>query len=117
MEECIREGILRDFLLREKAKVISMSIFEFDQELHERTLRRESWEDGKEAGEWLKLITLVCRKLRKGKNVEEISEDLEEDIAEIDLICKAAEEFAPKYDEEQVIHKLTELQDKAFMWR
>ncbi|MBR1853899.1 MAG: transposase, partial [Lachnospiraceae bacterium] len=50
VEECIEKGILREFLLREKAKVISMSIFEFDQELHDKTIRQESWEDGRIEG-------------------------------------------------------------------
>lgn len=30
--ECIKEGILKDFLLQNRAEVISMSIFEYDQE-------------------------------------------------------------------------------------
>ena len=98
VDECIKEGILRDFLLREKAKVISMSIFEFDQELHDKTIRSESWEDG----ERFKLVTQVCRKLRKGKSAEMIAEELEEDIEEIRLICDAAGEYAPEYDVEQV---------------
>ena len=110
VEECIGNGVLRDFLMREKAKVISMSIFEFDQERYERTIRDESWEDGWNDG-WsegqdAKLISLVCRKLRKGKGVEAIADELEEDVAVIQQICEAAEAYAPNYDEESVIEKL-----------
>ena len=50
VEECIKEGILSEFLLREKAKVVSMSIFEFDQELHDKTLREEEYLRGKDDG-------------------------------------------------------------------
>ena len=32
VEECIQEGILRDFLLKHRAEVVAMSIFEYDRE-------------------------------------------------------------------------------------
>lgn len=54
VSECIKEGILKDFLLQNRAEVISMSIFEYDQEAHMKLLKQESyadgWEDGKEEG-------------------------------------------------------------------
>ena len=52
------------------------------------------------------LISQVVRKLRKGKSVEQIADELEEDTVMIAPICKAAEEFAPEYDEEKVFRKL-----------
>lgn len=112
VDECIQNGILRDFLLREKAKVISMSIFEFDQELHDKTIRNESWEEGKAEGKAELKVSQVCRKLRKGKNAEVIADELEEDIAEIRQICELAEAFAPEYDEKQVFDKMMEKQGK-----
>ncbi|MBR1701071.1 MAG: hypothetical protein IJ716_03865 [Lachnospiraceae bacterium] len=112
VEECIDAGILRDFLLREKAKVISMSIFEFDQELHDKTIQKESWEEGKAEGECFKLVAQVCRKLRKGKNTDAIAEELEEDISEISLICEEAEHFAPEYDVEQVLAKVMQRKNR-----
>ncbi|MCM1289037.1 MAG: hypothetical protein NC240_12125, partial [Clostridium sp.] len=53
-------------------------------------------------GGFKNLITLVCRKLRKAKEVAVISDELEEDIEVISKICKTAEEFAPDYNEELV---------------
>ncbi len=112
VDECIQNGILRDFLLREKAKVISMSIFEFDQELHDKTIRNESWEEGKAEGKAELKVSLVCRKLRKGKNAEMIADELEEDIAEIRWISELAQAFAPEYDEKQVFYTMMEKQGK-----
>ena len=67
----------------------------------------QEWlEEKLEEGLELKLVKQVCRKLRKGKTIEQIAEDLDEDIAEIRSICEAAETFAPEYDEEQVFHKV-----------
>ena len=49
VEECIREGILREFLLANKAEVVAMSIFEYDREWEEEILRKEEFEAGREA--------------------------------------------------------------------
>ena len=53
VEECIREGILREFLLKHRAEVVAMSIFEYDREWEEEILRKEEFEAGKELGEQL----------------------------------------------------------------
>lgn len=46
VDHCIREGILSDFLKKNRSEVIPMSIFEYDEEKHLRTVRREGYEDG-----------------------------------------------------------------------
>ena len=53
VEECIREGILQEFLLANKAEVVAMSIFEYDREWEEEILRKEEFEAGRELGEQL----------------------------------------------------------------
>ena len=50
VDECIRDGILADFLKRNKAEVISMSIFEYDEKLHEKTLLEIGREEGIQQG-------------------------------------------------------------------
>ena len=112
VDECIKEGILKDFLLKNKAKVVSMSIFEYDEEQHNQTVYNEGREDGlaegcakgTSIGSDLKLVEQTCRKLRKGKSVEEIAEDLDEDISVIQKICKAADAFAPEYADQEAIY-------------
>ena len=131
VEECIRRGILKDFLLRNKAEVISMTIFEYDEELHLKTLYEEGVEDGIrqgiergmergmergiergiqrgiERGETQTLISIVCRMIKKGNAPQEIADILEEDISKIEAICDVAKEYAPEYDEEAVYEKLS----------
>ena len=46
VEQCIREGILSEFLSRNRAEVLKVSIFEYDQELEEKKYR-EAGNDGK----------------------------------------------------------------------
>ena len=48
--ECIRKGILRDFLQEQRAEVVAMSIFEYDEEEEKRKLREAEFEYGREEG-------------------------------------------------------------------
>ena len=50
VDDCIKENILRDFLLKNKAEMIQMSIFEYDEEKHKKFLRQEGFEDGMTQG-------------------------------------------------------------------
>lgn len=50
VDVCIREGILAEFLTEQRAEVIAMSIFEYNQEKHMKVLKEESWEDGHTEG-------------------------------------------------------------------
>lgn len=61
---------------------------------------------GRAEGDQARLITQVCRKLRKGKAISQIAEELEEDEIRIKVICDSAARFAPNYDEEQVINAI-----------
>ena len=51
VDECVREGILAEFLTRNRNEVISMSIFEYDKELEEKKLRKAEYETGFSEGE------------------------------------------------------------------
>ena len=51
VDECIREGILAEFLTYNRNEVISMSIFEYDKELEEKKLRKAEYEAGFSEGE------------------------------------------------------------------
>ena len=51
VNECIREGILTEFLIRNRSEVINMSIFEYDKELEEKKLRKAEYEAGFSEGE------------------------------------------------------------------
>ena len=48
--ECIREGILSEFLSRNRAEVMRVSIFEYDQELEEKKYREAEYEHGRQDG-------------------------------------------------------------------
>ncbi len=70
--ECIQEGILEDFLKKNRAEVIHMSIYEFDEEKYHKALRQESWEEGREFGR----KEIAFRLFDKNRPLEDISDTL-----------------------------------------
>ena len=88
--ECIREGILKEFLEKNRGEVKKMSIYEYDQEKHIRMERQDAWEDGvlegrregiKEGelrGRNAQLVEQIKKKLDRGKSIPQIAEELEE---------------------------------------
>lgn len=68
--------------------------------------REEGREEGRKEGDLQRLVTLVCKKMKKNKTLEEIAGDLEEEIKTIEPICRAAEKFAPEYDPDLVFEEL-----------
>ena len=102
--ECIREGILREFLEKNRREAKNVSIYEYDQEKHIRQEREEAWEAGEKAG-WEAgekagradhLKELIQKKLARGKTILEIADALEE---EEDTIRQLVEEM--KMDQKQ----------------
>ena len=48
-------------------------------------------------------IELVCKKLRKGKSIEIIADELEEEVDAIRPIYELARSFEPEYNSEEVV--------------
>ena len=92
--ECIEEGILAEFLKKNRAEAKHMSIYEYDAEKHIRMERADARAEGLAQGriEGAKLerekllIEKVKKKLDKNKSIEEIADDLEEDVSVIQQI-------------------------------
>ena len=82
IDECIRDGILKDFLLKNKAEVYHMCLYEFDVELHERVLREEEREEGREEG--LNLAKQVFKAFMSGKTPEDIAKELNVPVEEVE---------------------------------
>ncbi|MCI8935457.1 MAG: hypothetical protein HFI44_01150 [Lachnospiraceae bacterium] len=65
VNECIEKNILKEFLLEQKAEVITMSIYEYNEEY----VRETFYEDGKAEGEG-RLLQLMKMLLEEGKEAE-----------------------------------------------
>ena len=78
INECIKEGILLDFLMANKTEAKKMSIYEYDEELHMRQTREEGYEEGT-AGAILEILSelgnipdKLQESIMKRKNIEEL---------------------------------------------
>ena len=109
VSDCIREGILKEFLVANRAEVVQMSIFEYDEELHMATVRGEGREEGlaeglekgreeglaeglakgrEEGAAWGRRLLAGMRK--RGMSLEEISELSGEPV---ETICEEDEKI------------------------
>ena len=87
VNECIAEGILADFLRANKAEVMNMSIYEYDEELHIKTMmdigREEGYETGRREGE---LNGKIFAYYDMGCSLTDISEKLHISISTIEEV-------------------------------
>ncbi len=98
VNECIKEGILADFLLKNKAEAVQMSIFEYDEEKEMKLIRQDEREIGIQQG--------IRKGVNKGRK-EGIRESikcfilycLEEQIQEESIVLKLQRIFGVLPDE------------------
>ena len=57
-------------------------------------------------GELLTLITQITTKIKKGKSVETIADELEQDVDYVRSIYDASQPFAPAYDREKILESI-----------
>lgn len=75
IEECIDEGILVDFLRKNRAEVKKVSIYEYDYEKHMRQEREENFEAGLVQGHANGQREGICAYIRLARR-QGISEDI-----------------------------------------
>ena len=84
IDDCIRDEILRDILIQQKAEVVQVILETFDKEKYEKAVKSEAYEDGYQAGKEFVLKEKVKKKLSRGKTAQEIAEDLEESLETVE---------------------------------
>lgn len=82
--ECIREGILEDFLRKNRAEAKRMSIYEYDQARHIRQEREEAWEDGKNEGRQENQRIVAINLAQMGMSIEKIAQAIEIDMSTVE---------------------------------
>ena len=96
--ECIKEGILADFLSRKRAEAKSMSIYEYDEEKHMRQEREENFQKGFQEGrkdgiqEGISKLINTCREL--GIEQEKVISQL---VKRYSLSIEEAEQYVEQY--------------------
>ncbi len=62
--------------------------------------------EGRAEGETSRLVSLICKKLKKGMSVAQIADAVEEDEARVQTITDVAQKYAPDYDVEKIVQEL-----------
>ena len=118
VNECIMKNILSDFLEKQRAEVIAMSILEYDEETDLKKLRDTEYRfgvqdgerrgvqigktEGEQKGKAFIIISQLCRKLGRQYTVPQIANELEMPVEKIEALCKIAKRHAPDYDVEKI---------------
>lgn len=91
IDECMEKGVLEDILRKQRNEVLSMVLSTFNKEWYERDLKEVAYEEGYEDGVSSHLKAQIKRKMEKGKTVEIIAEELEENIETVKQIMEQFE--------------------------
>ena len=92
--ECISDDILRDFLLKNRAEVKSMSIYEYNEEEHMRMEREEYFEMGYQKGREEQLA-IVRQERQRAEHAEELIQQISRQAESADAkIAQLQQEIA-----------------------
>ena len=91
IDQCIRENVLKDFLIEHRAEVMHVMTLDFTFERRLELQRAEAAEEGRAEGrkEGRKegreegMRELICKKMLKKKSLEQIADELEETVESI----------------------------------
>ena len=106
VDDCIHRNILAEFLKKQRAEVIKVSIYEFDAKKYEGWIREESREEGREEGDLNRLILLVQKKVCRNKELSVIVDELESYEEEIRPIYEAVLKYGPDLPPEEIRKKM-----------
>lgn len=102
IDDCIKEGILVEFLTERRNEVIKVAELDFTWETREELIRLEERRLGKNEGRIANLITQVRKKVSKNKPIEQIADELECEVSEIEQIHRLITE-KPDISDEEII--------------
>ncbi len=70
--------------------------------MKERVIIQDAMDEGIEQGIERHLVGLICKKRRKGKDIPQIADEVEEEEALVKKICDVADSCGPNFDAEKV---------------
>ena len=106
VDDCIKQGVLKEFLTKHKAQVIRMSIYEYDEEKQRRLDRADGREEGIELGEIKQQVILIKKKMQKGKSLDIIADELETAVDDIKSIYDVIVSLPADTDPGEIAEKI-----------
>ena len=101
---CIKHDIMKDYLIKHRNEVRDVLLTEFNANKQREMDRRDAREEGR-IGE---RIDFVIKKVKKGQNLEEISNALEIPPEELESIYQVVLEEKPEFNVEKIYRKILE---------
>ena len=89
--ECIKEGILSDFLKKNRAEALEMNWYEYNEELHLKSERQIAYEEGIEKGMERGQIQYILRMYQNGYSLNQIAEIAVKTIEEVQAVIEKEE--------------------------
>ena len=99
VDSCIADGIMKDFLVKHKAEVLSVCITEFDEKVYTDSIREEGREEGRAEGREEGIKALIIDNLEEGKSKKIIIGKL---VKRFELQEKAAVEYFDRFTDNSV---------------
>ena len=99
VDSCIADGIMKDFLVKHKAEVLSVCITEFDEKVYTDSIREEGREEGRAEGREEGIKALIIDNLEEGKSKKIIIGKL---VKRFELQEKAAIEYFDRFADNSV---------------
>ncbi len=108
IDEVPNDFILKSFLMMNKSEVSTMLLTEYNEaevmELFKEDGKKEGREEGREEGRYRLLISLIHKKLERGKLPQIIADEVEEPLETVNEIIEAIKSLGYKdYDEQKVL--------------
>ena len=104
----LKQGILANFLRKNRAEVKRMVLTEYNEELHLKNVRKCGYEDGFECGfedgQQQLLLKQIISKVKKGQSLETIADALESTPEELQNMYQAVKNAAPDYNMDKINH-------------
>ncbi|MFI3214915.1 MAG: hypothetical protein R3Y24_16515 [Eubacteriales bacterium] len=110
INECIDNDILTEFLKKNRMEARTMSIFEYDEE---KRIQKER-QDAREEGSILKLISQMIKKIKKGKTLEMIADEVECEPAEIYDLYRVIKECGVECEAMEILETLDEARELIY---
>ena len=112
MESTVYENAVNDDLkemhriveIVKKDSEMSIMYWKYLEELNRN--KKEGFANGEKAGDLQRLISQVCKKMKREKPLDKIAEELEEELSVIEPIYNTAKEFAPEYDIQSIFERM-----------
>lgn len=117
IDECITNGVLGDFLRENRAEVLKMGLYEYNEEEHIRMEREDAREEGRAEGRLegraeglsegilYNLTAIIRKKLQKEKTLARIADELETGTGDIKDIYELLIQN-PTMDDKWIVDRL-----------